>query len=528
MSSALGSNYLILFFVFFSLLCGSFYIFYANPYHILNIARVPMMILTIAVVLGFLIFIEYYMAHIMFKGDTSRELWTNFLNYCKKYAIYLFYILSIALITYFIFKMVEKGFYFSFTYSFWTTMGLLIIVLALINSFTKKVEFNNTSVELFRNFIMYIPCLITDLIDFVKKDYENTPSTVFIVFLVLIVYICVFYFIPFYRKKQYKNDGILLVEKAAPLKTDILSISSESLNEKIHNHRPFYDRWFQTMIAQQTQKTRSDVDIRGPSKKDISLNVVVPPDTITLPYYIRRMENFTSIQNEDSNAVQNIIPYHLLKNRIKEYYSLDDAYSPEEYKERMRQFISEHPQILTVLEKAQYLYSGAFASWDTVKSIPYFMFGNKSKVPTYSYHYAITCWVYLQQIDSTKMQHIYSFGTRPSLYYDPLDSTLFIALDYGTPRQKIIYKTSAVLYQRWNFIVMNYRYGTLDVFINNNLVGTYPDVLTYLDPHDILLVGSKNNENIGGICNMKYYELPLNVRKINDIYKTFHNKKIPV
>jgi hypothetical protein len=123
---------------------------------------------------------------------------------------------------------------------------------------------------------------------------------------------------------------------------------------------------------------------------------------------------------------------------------------------------------------------------------------------------------------------IFSYGSRPSLYYDPKSSSLFVAIHYGRPRQKILYKTSSILFQRWNFIVMNYKYGTLDLFINNNLVGTYPDVLDHLDPSDILLVGSSNNKNIGGICNMKYYELPLGVRKINNIYNTFHNKKIPL
>ena len=75
---------------------------------------------------------------------------------------------------------------------------------------------------------------------------------------------------------------------------------------------------------------------------------------------------------------------------------------------------------------------------------------------------------------------------------------------------------------------MNYKYGTLDLFINNNLVGTYPNVLSELDPDDLLIVGSTYNDQIGGICNMKYYELPLGIRKIDTIYKSFHNKKIPI
>jgi len=539
MGSELGSNYLILFFVFLILLCFFGYIFYANPYRILNFARIPMMILSMTVVLGFFIFIEYYMAHIVFRGDTSKELWINFSRYCRKYATYLGYLLFIALVAYGIFKMIQKGFYLSFNYSFWLSIGLLILVLAFINSFTKNISFDNPNIELFRNIIMYIPCLITDFIEFAKKDYADTPSTVFIVFLFLVIYMTIFYFIPLYRQHQYKNEGIVLITKSVPLNTNILSMTTDELNVKIEEKRPFYDKWFQNMVDLQSREVRSKIDIRKPKKHtDSSLNLIVPPDAVTIPYYLRQLENFTSVQNDDTNTLRDLIPFELFKKRIREYdTSLDNAYSPEEYNERMTAFIAKHPQILNILEKAQYIYSGIFASLDTVKSIPYLMSENKNinKIQKYNYHYAITSWVYLQQIDSIETQVIYSFGNRPSLYYDPLDSSLFIALNYGRAnvadefkKRKIIYKTSSILYQRWNFIVMNYRYGTLDLFINNNLVGTFPDVLTELDPHDILLVGSKKNDNIGGICNMKYYELPLNVRKINDIYKSFHNKKIPL
>jgi len=521
-----GSNYLTLFFVFLALFSFFFYIFYANPYHVLNFARIPMMILCIVIVLGFFIFIEYYIAHVIFQKDTSRELWINFTRYTYKYFYYLFYILCISILAYIAFKALEKGLVFTFNYSFWISVGLLILFLAFINSFDKKISFNNPTVELIKNIIMYIPCLITDAIEFIKKDYKDTPSTVFVVFLFLVFYITVFYLVPFFHKQQYKNDGFFLVEKSLPLNTDVLSITSSALNEKIKEKRPFYDKWFQNIIELETQTPRSKINIQ--TTQDSSLNLLVPPDYITLPYYLKQIENFTSIQNDDSNALTNIIPVNVFKKRTEEYDSLDNSFSPEEYNKRIKQFVSEHPQILTLFEKAQYIYAGAFASWDSFKSLPHLLVGNKNKVSKYNYHYAITAWVYLQQVESTQAQVIYSFGSRPSLYYDPVDATLMIALNYGKTNQKILYKTSSILYQRWNFIVMNYKYGTLDLFINNNLVGTYPDVLTNLDEYDVLLVGSRDNKNVGGICNMKYYELPLNLRKINDIYKTFHNKKIPL
>ena len=151
-----GSNYLTLFFVFLALLSLFFYIFYANPYHVLNFARIPMMILCVVIVLGFFIFIEYYMSHVIFQKDTSRELWINFTRYSYKYFYYLFYILCISILGYIAFKALEKGLVFTFNYSFWVSIGLLILFLAFINSFDKKISFNNPTVELIKNTVIFI------------------------------------------------------------------------------------------------------------------------------------------------------------------------------------------------------------------------------------------------------------------------------------------------------------------------------------------------------------------------------------
>ena len=515
--------------IFMGILVFYYYVFNSNPYHVLNYARIPIMIGCFITIFCVLIFIEYYSNQASYQNSGANELWPNFLKFLYKYFFYLFYLSSIAIIAYGVFKAIESGLVYSFKYSFLVTVGLIFLVLALFTNNSKDVQFNSPYLDLMKTFIMYIPCLITDAIDYIKKDYTNTPSTVFIVFILILVYLLFFYMVPFFRKQQYKNDGILLVEKAAYLNTHVLSITSNELKEKILNQRPFYDRWFQRMMAQQSnakelEKTsKSETDIKEPTTKTKEYNV--PPDKVTLPYYLNQKEGFNSLQVEDSQ----MIPYHIFKSRLKKDYETTDT-ELEEYKERnlMKEFIEEHPQVLTVIEKLQYMYSTAFASWDTVKSLPFILSSDDNKITKYNYHYAITSWVYLQEIQSNKIQHIYSFGNRPSLFYDPVESSLFVVSGYLTPKYKILYKTNKLLFQRWNFIVMNYRHGTLDLFINNNLVGTYTNVLTELNTEDLLIVGSSKNERIGGICNMKYYELPLGIRKIDTIYKSFHNKKIPI
>lgn len=507
-----------------------YYIFNNNPYYVLNFARIPMMILCLIAVFGVLSFIEYYSSNPAYQSSNMNEVWANFMKYSYRYFFFLFYILAISIFAYGIFQSVKKGMVYSFQYSFLVTVGLIFLVLALFanSKSNNEISFESSYFDLVKNIIMYIPCLITDAIDFIKKDYQDTPSTVFIVFVFIVIYILFFYLIPLYQKQQYMNEGVNLVEKAVYLNTNVVSITSDELKEKIMNQRPFYDRWFQKIMAQQSepkvQKKKSVVLIKE-DEEEKGETYIVPPDTLTLPYYLSKNEGFTSVQVED----RQLIPYDSFKRRVQKVMETTDE-EMEPYKERnlMKEFLLAYPQFLTVAEKVEYMKSVGFASWDTITAIPSILTGDMNKITNFNYHYAVTTWIYLQEVESTEVQVIYSFGTRPSLYYDPVDASLFVAIHYNTPTQKILYKTNKILFQRWNFIVMNYKYGTLDLFINNNLVGTYPHVLTVLNTEDMLIVGSTQNKSIGGICNMKYYELPLGIRKIDSIYKSFHNKKIPI
>jgi len=501
-----------------------YFIFSTNPYGIIKHFRIPVMILCLVTVFGILIFIEYYKNQDIYQKDSTSETGSNFIKYLRKYGLYLFYFTAISLLAYVGFKIIEKGFLFTFKISFWLTMGLLVLVLALFSKSTEKMTFDSPTLDLLKNIIMYIPCLLTDAIDFMKKDYENTPSTVFIVFLMILVYVSIFYLYPFIREVQYQNDGILLIDSPRYLNENVLSMTSEELKEKILDKRPFYDRWFHRWAKhrESTKQTSSPIQLEGKKEGD-SIQLLVPPDSITYPYYLK--EGFASIAAQEAN----LIPFEDFERRVtKMYGSLFDFADEDIARERMKQFIIDHPEILTVLEKIQYLYSVAFASWDTLMYSPQILLTGNKVIEDNIYHYSLSSWIYLQPIQSREKQLLFSFGSRPSLYYDPVLSTLCVYTNYLNDQRKLLYTSDKILFQRWIFVVMNYNYGTLDLFINNNLVGTYPNVVSYIDPTDLLIVGSDENQNIGGICNMKYYELPIGSRKINSIYTTFHNKKIPI
>ena len=80
--------------------------------------------------------------------------------------------------------------------------------------------------------------------------------------------------------------------------------------------------------------------------------------------------------------------------------------------------------------------------------------------------------------------------------------------------------------QKWNNIILNYNKGTIDIFINNKLVTSQPSIII----PDILskvIVGEIDGLN-GGICNVRYFDKPLSIDKIQTIYNKSKDKNPPI
>jgi hypothetical protein len=151
---------------------------------------------------------------------------------------------------------------------------------------------------------------------------------------------------------------------------------------------------------------------------------------------------------------------------------------------------------------------------------------NEETDTLHTYHYGLSFWLYLDTKILTETNRpqalILSLGSRPSMYYDYDTRQLVIEItDYVNEtdiKQKRIYYSSNLLFQRWNHIVMNYAHGQFDLFINNILVATQSNVSPYISEEELLQVGSVENSEMGGISNFKYYQQPLSLYKIKSIY----------
>ena len=153
--------------------------------------------------------------------------------------------------------------------------------------------------------------------------------------------------------------------------------------------------------------------------------------------------------------------------------------------------------------------------------------GNK-----YNYNYAFSFWVYLDSTNSNvdKDIIIFDYGKKPQVTYNPFSQTLKVSMwSTGTTPHatdfdilsaetlKTVYESTTLLLQKWNNIIINYlEGGTLDIFINGELVQSNINITPFMQ-YDALIVGQDGGLN-GGICNIIYFIEALTSRQIYYLY----------
>ena len=171
-----------------------------------------------------------------------------------------------------------------------------------------------------------------------------------------------------------------------------------------------------------------------------------------------------------------------------------------------------------------------------------------SIVPTfnekYVYNYALTFWVYINPQGpnvsgaGSNPRSIIYFEGRPNFMYDAKSNKFIIETKVEPGSSPESSDTSVVvlsepLLQKWNYVVLNYYGGTLDVFINNELKKSVDGVIPDQSSGDSTITSAKGSSRAnlginGGLCNVVYYNRTLNKNEIYWIYKSLNSKSPPV
>lgn len=165
----------------------------------------------------------------------------------------------------------------------------------------------------------------------------------------------------------------------------------------------------------------------------------------------------------------------------------------------------------------------------------------KLRPEQHSYNYSISCWFFIHshppnyKKSYTKYTNILNFNYEPIIAYNTKKNTLLIKsfkakgeYDKGKGKNKLVdlYVGKKFKLQKWHNIVVNYIGGTVDVFLNGELVATN-ERITPFKTFNNMIVG-QNNGISGSICNVIYYPNHISKSKISMNYNYLKKKSPPV
>lgn len=186
----------------------------------------------------------------------------------------------------------------------------------------------------------------------------------------------------------------------------------------------------------------------------------------------------------------------------------------------------------------------------------------------FEYNYALSCWFNIDAFPPStssmynKYTTILNYGEKPNIKYKASTNTLIITVqqddDNSNIKQiinkfkkehnynnqqitqklkeigieldefgnRIVYKNTNVLLQKWNYLVINYTGGTLDIFLNGKLERSSIEVVPFMK-YDNLTIGAQNGIS-GGIASLIYFRQPLTILEIHGMYNKFKHDNPPV
>jgi len=141
-----------------------------------------------------------------------------------------------------------------------------------------------------------------------------------------------------------------------------------------------------------------------------------------------------------------------------------------------------------------------------------------------NYNYALKFSLYLNpqggntRTSYNKFTKIIDYGDNPTIYFNPNTTTFQLSFNNGENnniKNNIFFKVNIddnFFYQKWNTLLINFKGGTIDIFINGKLIKHAQIVPKYRIEN--ITVG-ENNGLEGGIKNVVYYNTPLKLYQIH-------------
>lgn len=543
-------------FSFFCMILLYIYILFTNPYGISKTFQNTFMVTVLIM--------SFFLLNLILNPGKNKTVDNNdggdlstitILAKTKKYFLMIGYVLIMLLLLLTFVSISKFVLYHSVKVSLSLSIIVCIIAAALFyNIFIKGEdeslikEDDDNIISFIKDIVFFIPCLLIDAIDYFKEDYQNTPSTTVILGVMLAGVLGLYYMLPkLYFLFRDKNEYNLL-QKCRELNTRVLFVSNKDLMQMMEDREGLLENQFKKIyeILDNMRNSSSTVRLSTSLGYDISLNET----------FVEKMD-YGNRHKLDNNISRGLImsdftdrEKEIIKSLFKDNFSNIDTifkemgdnpdYVIDYFKKNILEKV-EYTSILSTLYKLETEASDMMnqGTSNLLSLLSYY--GNR---PTFNYHYSVSFWVYL---DSSILKNdrndktgvIFDYGGNPKLVYDFDKKQMIMSVmelsdkdeTTGLPKlisiEKELYVTNNILYQRWNHIVINYNYGTLDLLINNNLVGSYKNISPYLEKNTRNLCFGDYQSSLPncGICDIRYYSKPIDLQKIKKLYMNGIHKK---
>jgi hypothetical protein len=391
-----------------------------------------------------------------------------------------------TIVFFFLFMLAIKGVIWLFVYTdlvllFRRSIALIIgiCVLAIIYLFMKKTinKAKNAPskgfLKMVLKIVLYLPCLLADMAEYIKYQFNLTTKPVWILMGVEGCLIGIWLIIPYLFKKLLSYDGITLLTEPVDLnkETTIGDFNtSKNPNDSNVNIDQLYSNKINAEAKQYIDGNAANKLINTHEMPDNFIDPNVPKNKY-LAWIYTKIKNFTWLKIS----------------------------------------FSKHPQY-TDYKTDRFSYKYALSAWFYINPQP----------PNTSSAYS----VYTNILNYGKKIKIEYNGKLNSLrVMAAIASSESSTTDADKNESVEVYQTHDIMYQKWNNIVINYNEGYVDVFLNGLLVGSIANVVPYMSFDNI--VAGATDGIMGGICNVHYYRNILSEKTIRLNYKTLRIKTFP-
>ena len=415
--------------------------------------------------------------------------------------LFLCVIVPLILINYILYIHKDNNSIFNITQSI---LGFfIIIVIFAIIAKVFSIQSNNTSdcnklkeeenffeyiLCIIKNIIFFIPCLLVIIVDEINKDIKLTPSSVYILFFILLILITIIFLLPLlfkYIRSNNKSD-ILSGEGPYYLNQKRTLGKYQNLNKNIGNivNLPT----FETSIKDPLEKKLDNLMETLKIDKN-NLNIFNNKKSLEENNLSIDDENNKNNKNNKNNNIENSksSKFKLFQNDLNGVYNIEtNYYNPEK---------------------------------------------GKNKFP-YNYTYSISFYIYINpqptntSLAYSKDTELFNYGFKPVIYYNGKSRKIIIksrTINNKGDQLDTIYETSNIKHQKWLYFVINYDNNIIDIFIDGKLVGSKNNVTPYFKG-DIVTIGEQDGIH-GSIKEIYYYDKIKTPDSIQFLYNLTKNKK---